>query len=81
VRHLKLAAAALVVAAITGGCVTPAGEYVAADAATYDAVAPEYLEYVDADPKLGPEQKASRRRTVETWRIRNQSAGGTPSAR
>ncbi len=55
------------------GC-TPAGMYVAADRATYEAVAPEYLGYVAADPAMTADQKNRRRRTLETWRLRLEAA-------
>jgi hypothetical protein len=61
---------------------TPAGPYVAADRATYDAVAPEYRAYVANDPGLDEEQRARRGRTVESWRVRVESAeGGRVKAR
>ena len=61
----------------------PEGTYVAADRATYDAVAPEYRAYVTSDPNLDDEQRARRHRTVETWRVRLESAesGATNNAR
>lgn len=52
----------------------PAGAYVDADRLTWNAVAPEYDAYVQGDPKLTPDQKARRRRTVDTWRLRIESA-------
>jgi hypothetical protein len=45
-------------------------EYVKADRLTYEAVAPAYLKYLDADPALDQEQKDRRKRTVETWKLR-----------
>lgn len=41
---------------------------VVADRAFLDAVSPEYLAYVDADPALLPEQKRIRHNTVERYR-------------
>ena len=54
----------------------PAPDYVAADRATYDAVAPEYSAYVHADPSLDADEVARRDRTLQTWdaRIRAASA-------
>lgn len=52
----------------------PAGAYVAADRATYDAVAPEYSAYVHNDPNLGDDERARRDRTLETWRVRLEAA-------
>ena len=51
------------------GCM-PHGAYVKADRATYDAVAPEYREYVEEDDTLTKEQKERRYTTVETWKER-----------
>ena len=59
------------------GCASlesPAAAYVAADRATYEAVAPEYAAYVRNDPALSDEQRQRRGRTVETWRIRINAA-------
>ena len=56
------------------GCVTPRSAYVQADRLTYDAVAPEYGAYVEADPGLSDEQKARRRRTLDAWGTRLERA-------
>ncbi len=48
------------------GCSTQSA-YVAADRETYEAIAPEYRAYVEADPKLTPKQKGRRERSVESW--------------
>jgi uncharacterized protein YcfL len=45
-------------------------EYVKADSITYDAIAPEYGVYVDADTKLDADQKARRKRLIESWALR-----------
>jgi uncharacterized protein YcfL len=45
-------------------------EYVKADSITFDAIAPEYGKYVEADPALDADQKARRKRTVESWALR-----------
>lgn len=50
--------------------------YTAADRATFDAVAPEYSAYVQADAALDEASKATRLRTIETWRLRLDGAGG-----
>jgi hypothetical protein len=61
---------------------SPAAAYVAADRATYDAVAPEYAAYVRADPTLDAESRDRRERTLETWRLRVESGErfGAPAA-
>ena len=58
----------------------PAPDYVAADRATYEAVAPEYAAYVHADPALDGDDRARRGRTLATWdaRIRAAQAGDRP---
>jgi hypothetical protein len=76
-RFLLLALIAGAIIGSASGCadlVGPAGSYVSADRATYDAIAPEYQQYVSADPSLDPEQRQRRTRTVELWRRRLESA-------
>lgn len=66
---VPLAGAALLLACLSGvcGCATPEAAFVRAERATYQAVAPEYVAYVEADPALSDEEKERRRRTVRTW--------------
>lgn len=71
---LLLALAATLVLAAPG-CGTQAA-YVAADRATWEAVAPEYRAYVEADPRLDDAQRARRRTTLETWARRIAEAEG-----
>jgi hypothetical protein len=52
----------------------PTPDYVAADRATYEAVAPEYAAYVHADPALSEEDRDRRDRTLATWDARIRSA-------
>jgi len=62
---------------LSSGCATMEAvreDYVAADRATYDAVAPRYLEYVQGDDSLGPDEKKRRERTINTWRLRLEQA-------
>lgn len=62
------------------GACSPTSAYVAADQATYNAVAPEYENYVHADPALSADQKARRDRTVQSWQLRiNQSGVSVPA--
>ncbi len=67
---LCVAVLALVVG---GGCNVP-GEYVEADRLTYEAVAPRYIRYVEADPELAKPEKKDEKdrilRTVQTWKLR-----------
>jgi len=51
------------------GCATQA-EYVKADEATYNAIAPEYDAYVLADAKLTDAEKERRARLVKSWALR-----------
>ena len=71
---LTITLCALVLLAGTGcGVVpldSPSSAYVRADRATHDAVSPEYVRYVNADPALTPEQRERRLRTIESWRAR-----------
>ena len=45
--------------------------YIKGSMAMYKAIAPEYLEYVKADPKKTDEEKARRERTVQAWDAMN----------
>jgi hypothetical protein len=58
----------------------PGGAYVAADRATYEALAPEYAAYVAADPALADDERARRTRTLQTWRMRIEAAEQTATA-
>jgi len=51
------------------GC-SPQAMYVASDRLTYEAIAPEYVQYVQGDPYLTPAQKRRRERTVAAWGAR-----------
>lgn len=55
------------------GCLTEA--YVAADKATYEAIAPEYGRYIEHDVGLTDEQKARRKATLLSWQARLEEAG------
>jgi hypothetical protein len=47
-----------------------AKQYIEADRATYEAVAPEYSEYVKNDPNLNDNSKQLRLNTLTTWESR-----------
>lgn len=66
----------LLLALVPASCVGPDATYIAADRATFEAVAPEYLEYVQADESLDAAAKARRTRTIETWQKRLEAAEG-----
>lgn len=48
-------------------CVAPDPTLVTASRDVHDAIAPEYIGYVDADARLDPAAKERRRRTVARW--------------
>ena len=56
--------AALLILLLAAGCI---GQPDPAEVATYKAIAPEYRDYVTADPGLSLEQKERRFRTLERW--------------
>jgi hypothetical protein len=53
---------------LLSGCCGPSEPERAAHAAVFDAVAPEYLEYVEGDEALTVAQRARRAETVSQWR-------------
>jgi len=73
--------------AMLGGCAAldqPTPTWLAADRATYDAIVPDYRDYVAADRELDEIRRERRLRTVDTWRIRledaERRAARTPTA-
>ena len=66
-KILTLAALALLT-----GCegISVADAYVKADQLPYDAIAPSYRAYVEADEALDAPSKASRMRLLESWKLR-----------
>lgn len=75
-RKIKFALimACAIAVGVISGCATIPAVYVAADRATYNAIAPEYLEYVTQDGTYSPEQKELRRLTIESWERRIKAA-------
>jgi len=63
-------ALALLVALSCGSCAGPADAYVAADLATFEAVAPAHRAYLEADVTLDAEQRARRLAVLDTWWLR-----------
>lgn len=59
------------------GCRFPKRLQIEADRATYEAIAPEYREYVKTDESLDAEEKARRYRTLDTWEMRIRAAEDT----
>lgn len=77
---------AIVCLAVLASCEAPPSPHdVLADRATFAAVAPRYLRYLEADPTLDTASRASCIETVETWdlriRMREQAAGIGSAAR
>ena len=67
-KRLSLVTALLLLSSCEG--ISVADAYVAADRATYNAIAPEYRAYVEADEKVDAPSKASRMRLLKTWEMR-----------
>ena len=67
-RLAPLAACALLLSSCEGLSVADA--YVAADKATFDAIAPEYEVYVRGDMNLDEPSKAARIRLLTSWKMR-----------
>ena len=61
---------------VCSSCAGPSEAYVAADLATFHAVAPSYSAYVEADTALNDEQRARRLAVIATWELRIRQAGG-----
>lgn len=64
----------IILALLPMGCAGIPKAYVEADLKTYEAVAPEYLQYVDQDEELSPTQKDLRHGTVQSWQRRIKAA-------
>lgn len=60
---------------ILAGCAGVPKQYLRADRATYNAIAPEYRAYIRGDEKLSELQRAIRLETVTTWKARINAAG------
>lgn len=70
-RLILLAALPLFLCA---GCGSIAKQYVEADRKTYDAIAPEYRKYVEADESLDEDSKKLRLANVASWGYRLEQA-------
>ena len=68
-RLILAAALAPALAGCTAGTVPAA--WLDADSARIESIGNEYVEYVNADADLSEPEKATRRRSVEVWRIDN----------
>jgi hypothetical protein len=77
-RNGALLVGAVLLVSVGAGCANLDALYVDADRATYEAIAPEYLDYVAADLALDADAKASRRDTVGLWQSRIRTATESP---
>lgn len=73
-KRAKAAPIILLGAFLMAGCGTTPKAYIEADRATYDAVAPSYREYVEADETLTDMSKALRLATLDSWFMRLRAA-------
>lgn len=67
---------ALLLLVLATGCTGVTQSYVAADRATYDAIADEYDAYVTKDPSLSQDRKDRRTETTRSWKARLAQAEG-----
>ena len=58
------------------GCVLPTEQYVEADRATYEVIAPRYLEYLNQDGRLTQEDIDIHKRLLQSWDLRIRKASG-----
>jgi len=50
--------------------ISVADAYVEADRLTYDAIAPRYQRYLEADEKMGDANRAAHIRLLRSWKMR-----------
>jgi len=77
VKLLRASILSIALLSTAGCCATTDlihADYTAADRATYDAVAPKYLQYVQGDQSLDSDEKKRRERTISTWKLRLEQA-------
>lgn len=67
---------AVIACLFLSACTMPDEKYVAADRSTFDVIAPEYRQYVEADTSLTELQKETRYLKLETWELRIKTAEG-----
>lgn len=72
--YLFLIGFLFVAAMLLPGCGSIAKQYVEADRKTFDAIAPEYRKYVDADESLSDDEKKLRHATADSWGYRLEQA-------
>ena len=67
---LPMKALAVLAVLLVGSCAGPSDAYVAADRATFEAIAPAHRAYLEADATLDAEQRARRLAVLATWELR-----------
>lgn len=72
--YLFLIGFLFVAAMLLPGCGSIAKQYVEADRKTFDAIAPEYSKYVEADESLDDDAKKLRLANVASWGYRLEQA-------
>ena len=76
-KLLRASTLSIVILMGVGCCATTdviRADYTAADRATYDVIAPRYLNYIAGDDSLDEDTKKTQSRTVTTWRLRLENA-------
>lgn len=66
--HTKIISLLITISSVS--CATVPQTYLEADRATFEAIAPEYHNYVEQDATLTPAQKINRQQTIQSWRNR-----------
>ena len=69
-RRILIVLGGLLALSCLASCKSVEASYVEADRATYEAIAPEYRKYVEADAALADFQKDIRLQTLATWEHR-----------
>lgn len=68
-NYLLIAAIGFAVTSLTS-CASITRDQVRTDRAAYNAIAPDYLRYVNNDPSLSIQQKSSKKALVDQWEQR-----------
>jgi hypothetical protein len=76
-RRLPTLAIVLVLTALAG-CTYPARDFVEAVDTAWQAIGPEYVQYLQADPNLSAEAKITRARTAQLLTLAIEEAKKTP---
>lgn len=71
---IGIVALAVVAALLMTACGSLDKQYVEADRATFDAVAPRYSKYLDEDKALDDTTRQERKDTITSWRVRLETA-------